>query len=338
MKKIVGVLLLGAVLLSGCSANKINTNNDLVEEITTVTTIPATEQVTTTSKATTQATTTAATTAATTTTAETTTITTTTQVTTTVATEPEEQEPSSYVAYDTDDIKITISDIVGTSSLTYEIENLGDYEISQSIRGVAVNGRCIGYAAPLYSVAPGRKAVEELDISGCEYLGISKVESIDILFQLSGDVGYDFPVVHIDITDDGLTDVFVPDGELVYSDDMIDVYADYGNSGFEDMEITYYNKTDIALSLSIMDVSANDVMLSGYATQIFNTVVPPDCYASMGGEYGKNFFWDYTIDEVYSKTDAPVEVMRGEVHIYSMTDEGVSYEGTTDEITIYEAQ
>lgn len=336
MKKIVGVLLLGAMLLSGCSANTINTNNDLVEEITTVTTIPATEQVTTTSKATTQATTTAATTAATTTTAETTTITTTTQITTTVATEPE--EPSNYVAYDTDDIKITISDIVGTSSLTYEIENLGDYEISQSIRGVAVNGRCIGYAAPLYSVAPGRKAVEELDISGCEYLGISKVESIDILFQLSGDVGYDFPVVHIELTDDGLTDVFVPDGELVYSDDMIDVYADYGNSGFEDMEITYYNKTDIALSLSIMHVSANDVMLSGYATQIFNTVVPPDCYASMGGEYGKNFFWDYTIDEVYSKTDAPVEVMRGEVRIYSMTNEGVSYEGTTDEITIYEVR
>lgn len=334
MKKIVGVLLLGAMLLSGCSANKINTNNDLVEEITTVTTIPATERVTT---ANSKATTHAVTTTTAKTTAETTKITTTTQITTTV-TEPDVQELSNYVAYDTDDIKITINDIDGTNSLTYEIENLGDYEISQSIRGVAVNGRCIGYAAPLYSVAPGRKAVEELNISGCEYLGISKVESIDILFQLSGDVGYDFPVVHIDITDDGLTDVFVPDGELVYSDDMIDVYADYGNSGFEDMEITYYNKTDIALSLSIMDVSANDVMLSGYATQIFNTVVPPDCYASMGGEYGKGFFWDYTIDEVYSKTDAPVEVMRGEVYIYSMTDEGVSYEGTTDEITIYEAQ
>lgn len=326
MKRIIALLAACALIVSGCSSNDTNTPPD--RPTTTASTTPpttVTEPAETTTKKTTQQT---SSTAPTTVTKAETTVTTTVEL------------PKEYVVYNDNDIVVTIKDIFSVSNLTYQIDNMSDTEISTSLRGVAINGVCIGYMAPLYSVAPERSAIEKLDISDCITYGIYDVETIDLFFTFSGDdERYFAPVLHLDCAVDESGEAFSPSGDLVYSDDMIDVYSTYSaETSFEDMGITYYNKSDMVLSLSIMDVSANDIMLSGYATQIFNTVVLPGCYASMGGDYPNSFFWDYTLDEIYEKTEsAPVDIMRGKVWVYSMTDDGVSYEYTSDEVTIYES-
>lgn len=224
---------------------------------------------------------------------------------------------SNETIYDDNGIEIIINRIDGTQSINFEIHNNSSKDITCAIRSIAINNCDLNLDTfgQVYGILPDKIVSESIDISGCRYYDMYKIETIDMYIEAWDRDSYDDimqEIIHIDLTDEPSAK-YEPAGDLVYSDNALDMYVYQTGDNFEDVYAIYYNKTDDILDICVTDTSINNIMLTNSGIlNVYNVL--PNCYAATGAPSRYITIYSPQLVEIDEKGLEPIEIICGKIY------------------------
>lgn len=227
--------------------------------------------------------------------------------------------------YNANGIVVTISNLDGTDSFSYQIDNTGTVTYNVNLAAVAVNN-CMVSDWAYEEVAAEKSAVGTYSISDITKYGFDAVATLDIYLTVSDSDSLQYvdkKACHIDTSIAGQYDTAMTlSGKPVYDGEGLSAQFLGTVDGFfgSDAAFLLYNKTDLYLSASFDETSVNGIMVDTYNSED----ILPGCYALS----------DFTLlnSSLRDKGIESIETFAGKFHAFDQNDLMTTFD--SDEITI----
>ena len=184
--------------------------------------------------------------------------------------------------YEDDDVWIAGEIIDNGSRFLLKAQNKCDIEMYVGLSAMSVKNCSLDVHGSTMHITGGKKSSEKYSLSDAANYGISKIDTLRVNIWYHKDPN-DYTTskyFYVDIPNDGVTSdfEFVPEGKVCYEDDRICAYLVCHSDKYADMEMVYFNKSDIVINAYLTDTAFDDDMITSWRFIFYAEDIMPGSY------------------------------------------------------------